>query len=159
MEPITFELIDGFKDKAGKLHRRVQMRQLTMADQIAIKSDIKAQQLLSSKFSIDSPNQVERMFALTEFNEYYCIVFKQTVLAIGDLDQTYLRAHEIFSKLSARDVGLMIQYQNGAGGRMLRVDRLLQILRELKLSDALRTQITTAVQTELGEAQAAADAS
>ncbi len=159
MEPITFELIDGFKDDAGKLHRRVQMRQLTMADQIAIKSDQKAQQLLSSKFSIDSPNQVERMFALTEFNEYYCIVFRQTVLEIGDLDQTYLRAHEIFSKLSARDVGLMIQYQNGAGGRMLRVDRLLQILRELKLSDALRTQITTAVQTELGEAQAAADAS
>ncbi len=159
MEPITFELIDGYLDSAGKLHRLVRMRQLTMADQIAIKADLNAQKLLSSKYSIDSPNQVERMFALTEFNEFYCIVFKQTVLGIGELDQAQLRAADVFTKLSARDIGLMIQYQNGSGGRMIRADRLLQILRELKLSDALRLQIIKAVQEELGEAPAAADAS
>lgn len=157
-EHITFDLMDGYEDESGGVHKRVVMRQLTMQDQITIKDlDQNAQKLLSSKYDLDSKNQVERQFALAEFNQYYCIVFGQTVLSIGDIPQDQLRAKAIFHKLTSRDIGIMIAYQNGAGGRLIKVDRVLAILDSIKIADGLRNEIRSQLKQELGEAPAAAE--
>ncbi len=156
-ENFTFELIDGIRDEKGELQTRVVMRQMTMEDQILIKeNDTAAAKLLTSKYDLESKNQVERMFALTEFNQYYCILFKQTVLSIGTMDQKYLRENNVFAKLSSRDIGTMIQWQNGSGGRMIRIDRVLEIIDSVKLADGLRTQIRAKIKDELGETEPAA---
>ncbi len=155
---ITFELLDGYEDAGGTVHKDVVMRRLTMQDQITIKDmDTTARKLLSSKYDLESPNPVERQFALAEFNQYYCIVFKQTVLSIGTIEQTTLRADDVFYKLTARDIGIMIAYQNGSGGRLIKIDRVLAILDSVRLSDGLRNEINAELKKELGEAPAAAE--
>lgn len=156
-ESFTFELIDGVKDDKGQLQKTVVMRQMTMADQIKIKeNDATAAKLLTSNYSLGSKNQVERMFALTEFNQYYIILFKQTVLSIGTMDQKYLRDNDMFAKMTSRDIGLMIAWQNGSDGRMVRLDTILEIIDSIKLADGIRAQFMTKIDEALGETKAAA---
>lgn len=150
-EFMTFDLLDGFKDEKGIRHKRVTMRQSSMEDQIKLKSDQRIQELLASSYSLDAKSQAERRIALCEYNEYYCILFKQTVLSIGDLNQEFLRNNNVFLKMSERDINSMISYQSGGGGRLIKVDRIVAIVRKLKITDDARAVFFELLKKELGE--------
>lgn len=150
-EFMTFDLLDGFKDEKGVRHKRVTMRQSSMEDQIKLKSDQRIQELMSSSYSLDAKSQAERRIALCEYNEYYCILFKQTVLSIGDLQQDYLRNNNVFLKLSERDINKMVTFQTGGGGSFVKVDRIVAIVRSLKITDDARKVFFDKLRKELGE--------
>jgi len=158
MEPILFDLVDGYQDAQGVTHKSVKMHRLTMKEQIAIKSDIKARELIGSPYSLASGNQVNRLFAYTDLQQFYCIVFKQTVDQIGTIERDQLRSLNAFESLTSRDIDRMIGYQNGVGQRMISVDAVLKILSEVGLPEEVHTQFKDKMGEELGEAIEAARA-
>jgi len=152
MEPILFDLIDGYQDAQGVVHKSVKMHQLTMKEQIAIKGDLKARELLNSPFALTSVNQVNRLFAYTDLQEFYCIAFKQTVDRIGTIEREQLRSLNVFEFLTSRDIDTMIGYQNGVGRKIINVDIVLKILSSIGISNELQNQFKKTMEIELGEA-------
>lgn len=154
MEPIVFELQDGYKDpKTGEIHKRVIMRRLTMADQIKIKKDQRLHDLLANSHSLSSDNSINQMLALTDLQEYHLIVFTQTVEKIGNLDQAQIRAQSILEKLSTRDISLMIAKHSGSGNRLISVESVMSAIEEIVTSSEIKQNLRNAIEEKLGEAR------
>jgi len=153
MEPILFDLVDGYQDAQGVIHKAVRMHRLTMKEQILIKTqDTKAKELLNSPHSLVSVNQVNRFFAYSDVQQFYCVMFKQTVDQIGTIDRDQLRALNVFESLTVRDVDLMMGYQNDVARKMINVNTVLKILSEVGLPEEMQAQFKDKMGEELGEA-------
>jgi len=152
MEPITFELLDGYFDPATKqTHKTVVMHRMTMAEQIKIKSDAKIQQLAKSQYSLGAAGQAAQMLALTELQEFYVVAFKQTVDSIGSFTQEQIRGQAILESLTTRDIGWMIANQNGSQGPLISLKAIVRILEELSVGSDMINLVREKVGTELGE--------
>jgi len=152
MEPITFELLDGYFDPATKqTHKTVVMHRMTMAEQIKIKSDAKIQQLAKSQYSLGAAGQAAQMLALTELQEFYVVAFKQTVDSIGSFTQEQIRGQAILESLTTRDIGWMIANQNGSQGPLISLKAIVRILEELSIGSETINLVREKVGTELGE--------
>lgn len=151
MEPITFELLDGYTDPVTKkVHKSVVMHRMTMAEQIKIKSDANVKRLANSQYSLSAPSQAGQLLALSDLYEFYLPIFKQTVDRIGDFGQEEIR-NGILEKLTTRDIGWMIANENGTQGPLISLKAVIRILEEVAVSEDIINLVKEKVGTELGE--------
>jgi hypothetical protein len=156
MEPITFELLDGFFDPATKqTHKAVVMHRMTMAEQIKIKSDATIQALARSQYSLGAPGHAAQLLALTELQQFYLVVFKQTVDSIGTFTQEQIRGLAILENLTTRDINWMIANQNDPQNKMIPLKAVNTALDNINLDPGARAAFVEALESLLGEAIAA----
>ena len=156
MEPITFELLDGYVDPATKkVHKSVVMHRMTMAEQIKIKSDVNVKRLANSQYSLSAPSQAGQLLALSDLYEFYLPIFKQTVDSIGDFTQEQIRGQAILESLTTRDIGWMIANQNGSQGPLISLKAIMRILEEVAAGTDIINLVKEKVESELGEPVAA----
>lgn len=151
MEPITFELFDGYKDDKGVVHKAVVMRRLTMKDQLALLSDIRVKDLVNSGKSVDSNNRVERNIALIELQKFNIILFGLLIESIGEIGKQELQAKLVLEKLSVRDINLITLKHQDASIRMIPLDLVESVVKNLVGDEETRTYILEEISSRLGE--------
>ncbi len=151
MEPITFELFDGYKDDKGVVHKAVVMRRLTMKDQLLLLNDIKVKELVSSGKSVESTNRVERNVALIELQKFNLILFGLLIESIGEVQKQELQSRLVLERLSVRDINLITLKHQDASIRLIPLDIVERVVKEIVSDDETRSLIFEGISNNLGE--------
>jgi len=154
MEPITFELLDGYVDPATKkVHKSVVMHRMTMEEQIKLKSNAIVLKLEQSSRTLSSKNPAGQLLALTEFQEYHIELLKLIVDRIGEVERGPLMGL-VLLKLSSRDIGMMIAYHRTGSSMLIPVEVVLQVMTDMSVSQETQDMFADKVKAALGEPQA-----
>lgn len=151
MEPITFELFDGYKDDKGVVHKTVVMRRLTMKDQLALLGDTTVKELVNSGKSVDSSNRVERNVALIELQKFNIILFGLLIESLGSLSHRDVLNQRALEKLTVRDINLITLKHQDASIRVVTLDLVERAIKTVVTDDETRALIFGQLGQNLGE--------
>jgi phage FluMu protein gp41 len=153
MEPITFELLDGYVDPATKkVHKSVVMHHITMEEQISLKSNATILRLEKSSRSLSSKNPAGKLLAETESQEYHVELLKLIVDRIGEIERGPIMG-AVLQKLSSRDVAMMINYHQSGSSLLIPIEFIVQTLTDSGVPKEVVDLFIEKVKKALGETQ------